>query len=427
MEPKQTLAVDEINLSDIGFWSLPREEREGAFKTLRDERPLAFFDEPELGFDFLPQGPGYYAVTRHADILAASRQPEIFSSAQGATSIADMPEMFLEFFGSMINMDDPRHTRLRRIVSAGFTPKMLKQLEDQVQRSAGQIVADVRAQGECDFVTEVAAKLPLKIICDMMGVPASDYDTVFSRSNLILGAGDPEYTPEGTDIAAALLTAGADLAQLVKDLGAYRRQHPTDDLTSALVNASVDGEQLTDDELGSFFILLVVAGNETTRNAISHGLEQLTLHPEQRATWAADFDGVAPSAVEEIVRWASPVIFMRRTATRDAELAGQPVAKGDKFLLFYNSGNRDEAVFDDPFAFDLTRQPNDHVGFGGPGPHYCLGAHLARREITVMYRELFRELPDIEMCGEPERLLSSFINGIKHLPCRFSAPATKAS
>ncbi|MHB8464185.1 MAG: cytochrome P450 [Acidimicrobiales bacterium] len=415
------MSVDEIDLSTIEFWSLPREEREGAFKTLREQRPMPFFAEPELELDFLPQGPGYYAVTRHADILAASRQPEIFSSAKGATSIADMPEMFLEFFGSMINMDDPRHTRLRRIVAAGFTPKMLKALEESVQRAAAQIVDDVRAKGEFDFVTEVAAKLPLKIICDMMGIPPSDYETVFSRSNVILGAGDPEYTPEGTDIAAALLTAGAELAQMVKELGAYRREHPTDDLTSALVNASVEGEQLTDDELGSFFILLVVAGNETTRNAISHGLEQLTINPDQRKIWLADFDKVAPTAVEEIVRWASPVIFMRRTATRDAELGGRPIKEGDKFILFYASANRDEDVFDDPFRFDLLRSPNDHVGFGGPGPHFCLGAHLARREITVMYRELLRELPDIEMTGEPQRLLSSFINGIKHMPCRVSA------
>ena len=427
MQPTQSLALDEINLSDIEFWSLPRDVREGAFKTLREQRPMPFFAEPDLQLEFIPPGPGYYAVTRHVDILAASRQPEIFSSAAGATSIADMPEMFLEFFGSMINMDDPRHTRLRRIVAAGFTPKMLRTVEDSVQRSAAAIVEEVRAQGGCDFVTDVAAKLPLKIICDMMGIPPSDYETVFSRSNVILGAGDPEYTPEGTDIAMALLTAGSELAQMVKELGAYRRQHPTDDLTSALVNASVDGEQLTDDELGSFFILLVVAGNETTRNAISHGLEQLTLNPDQRAIWAADFDGVAPTAVEEIVRWASPVIFMRRTATRDAELGGQPIKEGDKFILFYASANRDEAVFDDPFTFDVLRQPNDHVGFGGPGPHFCLGAHLARREITVMYRELFRGLPDIEMVGEPQRLLSSFINGIKHMPCTFSIPATQAS
>ena len=421
MEPKQTLAVDEIDLSDLEFWTLPAEEREGAFKTLREQRPVAFFDEPDP--EGLPpgfRGSGYYAVTRHADVLEASRQPEVFSSAQGATNIFDMPPEFLEFFGSMINLDDPRHARLRRIVSAGFTPKMLRQVEDSVQHVAAGIVDRVIDRGECDFVTEVAARLPLQIICDMMGIPASHYETIFEKSNIILSMGDPEYIPEGADIAATLLGAGAELSQLVQDLGAHRRDHPTDDLTSALVNASVDGERLDPGELGSFFILLVVAGNETTRNAISHALHQLTEYPDQRAAWAADIDGVAPTAVEEIVRWASPVIWMRRTATRDTTLGGQPVEEGAKLLLFYSSANRDEAVFPDPFAFDLRRSPNDHVGFGGPGPHFCLGAHLARREITVMWRELLLRVPDIHATAEPDRLRSSFINGIKHLPCAFT-------
>jgi cytochrome P450 len=421
LQPKQRLTVDEINLSDIEFWTLPPEEREGAFKTLRDERPLAFFEEPEPeGFPPEFRGGGYFAVTRHADILEASRQPELFCSGKGATSIFDTPPEFLEFFGSMINLDDPRHARLRRIVSAGFTPRMLKQVEDSVQRVAADLVDRLIEQGDCDFVTEVAARLPLKIICDMMGVPESDYDLVFSRSNIILSMGDPEYIPEGQDIPTALLTAGAELAGLVQDLGAYRREHPTDDLTSALVNASVDGDRLDQAELGSFFILLVVAGNETTRNAVSHTLQLLTEHPDQRAMWAADYDRLATAAVEEIVRWASPVIWMRRTATSDATLGARPIKEGDKLLLFYNSGNRDEAVFDAPFTFDIRRTPNEHLGFGGPGPHFCLGAHLARREITVMWRELLRRVPDIRANGEADRLRSSFINGIKHLPCTFT-------
>jgi cytochrome P450 len=353
-------------------------------------------------------------------VLEASRQPELFCSGKGATSQLDMPEVFLEFFGSMINLDDPRHARLRRIVSTAFTPKMIKSFEDQVQVAADQIVDAVIDKGECDFVTEVAARLPLKIICDMMGIGESDYDFVFNKSNVILGATDPEYVPEGGDIAVALLSAGAELAQMVTALGQERKQKPTEDLTSALVTANVDGEQLTDSELASFFILLVVAGNETTRNAISHGMKLLTDHPDQRKTWLEDFDAVAPTAVEEIVRVASPVIFMRRTATQNTTLGGQPIEEGDKLILYYWSANRDEAVFDDPFRFDVRREPNPHVGFGGPGPHFCLGAHLARREITVMFRELFRRIPDIEASGEPSRLLSGFINGIKHLPVTFT-------
>src|SRR4051812_44203008 len=366
----------------------------------------------------LPPLTGYYAVTKHADVLEASRQPELFCSGKGATSQLDMPEVFLEFFGSMINLDDPRHARLRRIVSAAFTPKMIKTFEDQVQVAADQIVDAVIDKGECDFVTEVAARLPLKIICDMMGIPESDYDFVFNKSNVILGATDPEYVPEGGDIAIALLTAGQELATMVTELGKQRAKEPTEDLTSALVNANVDGESLNESELASFFILLVVAGNETTRNAISHGMKLLTDNPDQRKLWADDFDGVAPTAVEEIVRVASPVMWMRRTATRDYTLRGQELHEGDKMILFYWSADRDEDVFTDPFRFDVRRQPNDHVGFGGPGPHFCLGAHLARREITVMFRELFKRLPDIEATGEPDRLQSSFISWIKRLPCR---------
>jgi len=422
VEPKRTLAVDEIDLSDLEFWALPLEEREGAFQTLREERPIAFFEEPEvMGTSIpIPPGNGYYAVTRYADIVEMSRNPEVFCSGAGATSLFDMPPPFLEFFGSMINMDDPRHARLRRIVSAGFTPRMIKKFEDDVQRAATVIVDDVIEKGECDFVTEVAARLPLKIICDMAGIPENDYDFVFSRSNVILGATDPEYVPEGADIAMALLQAGQELSQLMEELARHRAENPSDDLTSALVSANVDGEQLTHQELASFFILLVVAGNETTRNAISHAMEQLTEHPDQAEMWASDFDALTPTAVEEIVRWASPVIFMRRTATKDCRVGETDLPEGAKLILYYASGNRDEDVFDDPYRFDLRRDPNPHIGFGGPGPHFCLGAHLARREVTVMFRELLARIPDIHVSGEPQRLRSSFINGIKHLPVSFS-------
>ena len=416
------LPLESIDLSDLEFWSAPLEQRDAAFETLRNERPMAFFAEPDLVPDFIEVGPGYWAVTRHADIIEASRQPEVFCSGRGATSIPDMPDMFLEFFGSMINMDDPRHARLRRIVSRGFTPRILKRLEGDVQRAAAGIVDDLIEKGGGDFVTEVAARLPLRIICDMMGIPESQHDLVFTRSNVILSMGDPEYIPEGADIGAALLGAGQDLAMLVQDLGRMRREQPTDDVTSALVNADVEGERLDDAELGSFFILLVVAGNETTRNAISHGLKLITDHPDQRAAWLSDIEAVTPTAVEEIVRYATPVIWMRRSATRDTSLGGEKISAGDKLLLFYNSANRDAAVFDDPNRFDVRRDPNPHVGFGGPGPHFCLGAHLARREISVMFRELLTRVPDLTATGEPERLRSSFINGIKHLPCETGRP-----
>ena len=418
----QMLRVDDIELSNMDFWLEPWEVREAAFATLRAQRPIAFFEDPEIEVETfvpIPRGAGYYAITRYADVVEISRHPELYCSGKSGSTILDMPPELLEFFGSMINMDDPRHARLRRIVSAAFNPRMVRSVEDNIEQVADEIIGKVRQKGECDFVTEVAARLPLKIICDMMGVPESDYDTVFSRSNIILSFGDTEYVPEGEDPVLAFMNAGNDLAELMRGLASYRVEHPTDDLTSALANANVDGESLTDVELASFFILLVVAGNETTRNAISHGLWTLTELPDQRAVWAADFEAVAPTAVDEIVRWASPVIFMRRTVTAPTTLSGHSFAEGDKVILFYNSANRDEDVFEDPQRFDVRRAPNPHVGFGAPGPHFCLGAHLARREITVMFRELFRHLPDIRATAEPDRLRSNFINGIKHLPCAY--------
>ena len=410
-----TLGPAEVDLTDWAFWARPLSERHEAFRALRRLPRPAFFTEPELSF--VPKGPGYYALVTHADIVEASRRPQDFCSGGGATSIADMPADLGEYFGSMINMDDPRHAKIRRIVSRAFSPRMIQRFEDQVQSVAELVVEEVLAKGSGDFVPDVAARLPLKIICDMMGIPESSYQPVFDASNVILGGADPEFVAaEDDQVALQLLEAGQTLKDLVEELGRHRRENPSEDLISALVNANIDGESLTDQELGSFFILLVVAGNETTRNAIAHGLKLFTVNPGQRELLLSDFERYIPGAVEEIVRYASPVIWMRRTATRDTELNGREFKSGDKLLLFYWSGNRDEAVFKDSGVFDITRDPNPHIGFGGPGPHFCLGAHLARREISVMFRELFRQAPGIRSSGKPDRLLSSFINGIKHLP-----------
>ena len=421
MKPQSQLGLDEIRLGEIPFWSLPRDVREDAFVTLRRDRPISFHEELEV--PFLGKGPGFWALTKHEDILEVSRTPEVFSSARGGVTIIDQPPEFSEFFGSMIVMDDPRHARLRRIVSRAFTPGMLRRVEADVERAADEIIDRVAEMERCDFVTEIAAALPLKIICDMMGIPASEYRFVFDRTNIILGAGDPEYVADMADILPATLQAGQELVSMVEDLVRVRKERPTQDLTSALVHAEVDGERLTSQEIGSFFVLLVAAGNETTRNAISHGMKALCDYPEQRALWMRDFSSTAPSAVEEIVRWASPLIHFRRTATRDTEVSGQQIRAGEKVVMFYSSANRDEAVFADPYRFDVRRDPNDHVGYGGPGPHFCLGAHLARREIGVMFRELFRRLPNLEITGDPAYLLSFFINGIKHLPCEIGEPA----
>jgi methyl-branched lipid omega-hydroxylase len=411
------MSVTGIDLSANEFWGLPLPERAASFALLRAQQRPQFFEEPEV--PFAEKGPGYYALVRYADVVEASKHPEVFCSGQGATNIPDLPVEFNEYFGSMINMDDPRHARLRRIVSRAFSPRMTARFEDDVRRAATAIVDDLLEGGPCDFVSRVAARLPLKIICDMMGIPDDQYEMVLANSNIILSGFDPEFLSDDQDEAVMqLLGAGQALAELVTGLAATRAQAPADDLVSALVTANIDGEKLTDAELASFFVLLVVAGNETTRNALSHALMLLTEFPQQRRLLLDDIDSRIGGAVEEIVRYASPVLFMRRTLTGDYTMNGQDYREGDKVVLYYYSANRDEDAFTDPERFDITRSPNPHVGFGGPGPHFCLGAHLARRELTVMLRELLTRVPGIT-AGQPDRLLSSFVNGIKRLPCDF--------
>ncbi len=418
MTTPATPPVEGVDLSLVEFWQQPLHARHADFAKLRALGEPAYFSLPEGPFS--TPGDGYYAFVSHADVSEASRQPELFSSARGATSIEDLPVEFNEYFGSMINMDDPRHARLRRIVSRAFTPRMIKKFEEDVQRTAAAIVDELLVTGPCDFVQHVSAKLPLKIICEMMGIGNEHFDMVLRNTNIILSGADPEFLSEDMNEAITqLLTAGKDLADLVMAIAADRTEHPQDDVITALANANIDGEQLTPAELGSFFILLVVAGNETTRTAISHALNLFTEHPDQRELLLADLEGRLPSTVEEIVRYVSPVMFMRRSVTRDCTLNGHSFLEGDRCVLFYWAANRDESVFTDPGRFDITRSPNPHVGFGAAGPHFCLGAHLARREITVMLRELMTKVPTIRASAEPDRLLSSFINGIKRLPCEF--------
>ncbi|MGI5415141.1 cytochrome P450 [Actinomadura luteofluorescens] len=430
--PQPELA--DIDLSDLRFWARPLEERARAFALLRAQPGPVFFTLPKL--PFLGQSPGSWALVHHADVTEASRHPEVFSSEPSATSPADMPRWMDGYFNSMIDMDDPRHAKIRRIVSRAFSPKMLAKAEDDIARRAARIVDELIEAGGGDFVSGAAARLPVEVICDMLGIPARHHRRVVELTNIIVGYSDPEYvgaTVEYRDgvpklgrlgtlrMLGTVASAGWRLHRLAARLGRERRATPTGDLTSALVNANVDGERLTPREFATFFLLLVVAGNETTRNAIAHGLKLFTEHPDQRELLLADFDGRIAGAVEEIVRFSSPVIFMRRNLTRDHEMNGHTFRKGDRVTLFYWSANRDEAVFADPDSFDITRSPNPHVGFGGPGPHFCLGANLARREITVMFRELFTRLPDIA-AGEPDRLMSGFINGYKRLPCTFTPP-----
>jgi len=408
-----------IDLSDRDFWAEPPAVRHAVFDKLRAERPFAHFEEPVM--EGMEPGPGYWAVTRLADLDAISSQPAIFCSGKGAVSIQDLPADLSEFYGSMISMDDPRHARIRRIVAKTFTPRMLEQVIDSVVGIVDQVLVEARAKAEAgdgtiDVVADIAAPIPLRIICDMMGVPEEDRLLVLNASNTILSGGDPELT-DAEDPLTALIEAGMNMAALMERLAAERVANPTDDLTTALVNSEVDGEKLTHQEIASFFILLLVAGNETTRTAIAQGLFALSENPEQRERWMAD-PSLDKTAVEEIVRWVSPVTWMRRTATQDGEVNGHSFKEGDKFLLFYAAANRDPDAFENPHRFDIARNPNNHVGFGGHGPHFCLGAHLARRELAVTFRRLFEICPDLEITGEPDRLRSSFVNGLKRLPAR---------
>ena len=409
-------------LIDPAFWRSPLADRMARFAELREIAPFlpATFANPMVGFEET-----FHVTTRYSDVIEISRRPQDFCSGRGAVSIPDMPADAMEFFGSFISMDDPRHARQRGIVARSFTPKQLQSVLDSVETICAEVVDQMCERGEVDLVEALSKPFPLLVICDMMGIPRSEFDTVLDATNIILGAGDPDVL-RGRDPMSAMFEAGIQLTSLINELADLRRAEPADDLISALVHAEGDEETLARHEIAPFFILLAVAGNDTTRTAVSHGMHLLTQNPEQRRRWQADLVGVTPTAVEEIVRVASPVTFMRRTTTRSVTLSGHDFLEGDKVVLLYGVANRDPRVFDDPESFDVRRDPNPHVGFGGPGPHFCLGAHLARRELAVAFRQLLTRLPDIEATDAPTPLESMgipLVGGIKRLPVRFTPTA----
>jgi cholest-4-en-3-one 26-monooxygenase len=314
----------------------------------------------------------------------------------------------------MLFMDPPSHTRYRKLVNRGFTPRMIAALEVHVRELTVAIVEAAKAKGECDFVVDVAAELPLEVIAELLGVPREDRHKLFDWSNRMVGSEDPEYQVAEEHVTAAQI----DMFVYAQELATKRRAEPRDDIVSTLLAAEIDGDQLSDMDFNLFFMLLSVAGNETTRNAIAHGMNAFLENPDQWDLLVADPDARIAGAVEEILRWASPVLYFRRNARRDVELGGQTIRAGEKISLWYVSANRDESIFDEPFRFDITRDPNPHIAFGGGGPHFCLGAQLARLEIRVLFEELARRTPELEALGAPERLRSNFIGGIKHLPVR---------
>jgi cytochrome P450 len=410
--PPPDVSLTDVDLGSLEFWERDDDLRDGAFATLRRESPITFFEVPEVA-GFAP-GAGHWALVAYDDVHHASRHPEVFSSIPTSTALNDVPAEIAEFGGSIISLDDPRHLRLRTIVNRAFTPKVVARIEGSVRDRARRIVTNMIAnhpEGHADFVAEVSGPLPLQIICDMMGIPEEDEQKVFHWTNVMLGVGDNEASGEFDEVIKTVM----EIAEYGVALAEERRARPGDDLTTNLVQAEVDGERLTSAEIASFFILLSAAGNETTRNAISHGMVALTRYPEEREKWWSDFDGVATTAVEEIVRWASPVIFMRRNLTEDIEMCGIKMKAGDKISMWYNSADRDESKFANPWLFDVTRDPNPHMGYGGGGAHFCLGANLARREIRVLFEELHRQTPDIVATEEPAILHSAFIHGIKRL------------
>lgn len=378
------------------------------FAELRRRAPVLWHPERD--------GPGFWAVTRYEDCVTVNRDAGRFSSAARASFIFELPEEALDQQRLlMLNMDPPLHTRYRRMVNKAFTPRTVGRLAEGIRRDADEIIDAVVERGECDFVTDLAAELPLMVIADLLGVPRADRHLVFDWSNKMIGQHDPEYgvAPGVAEASALELYAYADR------LYAEKRGRPGDDLMSALNSVEVDGERLSELELALFFLLLTVAGNETTRNLLSGGMQAFFDHPDQ---WAAVVDdrSLAEPAVEEMLRFVSPVMNFRRQTAAPAELSGQRIGEGEKVVFFHCSANRDDAVFSAPDRFDVRRSPNPHIAFGGGGPHHCLGASLARLEARIMLTRLAARLPDIHLAGEAQRLASPFINGVKHLPVAFT-------
>ncbi len=404
-----------VELADVDLYSpdsfvdaVPHE----MFATLRREAPVYWHPRPD--------GTGFWCITRHEDLVHVNRDAHLFSSYEGGVVNLDpLPDEALQSMRMMmLNMDPPEHTKLRKIVNRGFTPKRIRELQDVLERRAKTIVDGIVDKGECEFVKDIACELPLQAIAEFLGVPQEDRHLVFDWSNRMIGSDDPDFgsTPAESQAAAMELYAYSDA------LAEERRKNPRDDIVTALINADVDGEALSQLDFNLFFLLLAVAGNETTRNSISHGMLAFMEHPDQYAR-LVEAPALIDTAVEEILRWSTPVMHFRRTPTSDIELRGEQIKAGDAVVIWHMSANRDEAVFDDPYAFDIGREQNPHtmhVAFGGGGPHFCLGANLARAEIKAVFQELLPRLPDIHLAGPARRLRSNFINGLKEMPVSFT-------
>ncbi|MEX1037467.1 MAG: cytochrome P450 [Acidimicrobiia bacterium] len=389
-----------------------------AFERLRNEEPVAWVTEDD--------GSGFWAVTKHADVVEVSRDYKRFTAARGIR-IEQMSEDELEARRTMMEHDPPEHTRLRRLVSPGFTPKVVATYENAIRKLAGTVLDSVLPKGEFDFVTEIARELPIRLLCRLLGVPETDAGKLVAWGDQMISNADPEYTPVIIDkvdteeyrLLPFRSPAALEVFRYAEQAALERRDNPRDDIITDLLTAEPDGQPLTDLEFKNFFTLMMVAGNETTRHTISHALVYLANHPDQFEEWRSDPPAMSEPATEEILRASAVTMHFRRTVVEDTEIRGVPVKAGDRVVLWYTSANYDEDVFDNPFEFDLQRSPNNHVTFG-TGRHVCLGAALARLEVRVVFEELLSRIEGFEILGEPDRLRSNFISGIKHLPVRFN-------
>jgi cytochrome P450 len=411
-QPPITRTFDPVSISPLSFWALTAEEREPAFKVLRDERPVSWHP-PIEGSMMPPPVDGVWAVTRNEDIAYVSKNPELFCSGKGVI-IEPIPEEFLDASQSFLAMDGAKHSTLRRLISSVFTPRQVAKIGDQIKNQATSIVDNLLKTKDGDFVEQVSKQLPMWTIYEMVGLPPEKRDETTRHADGMVSWSDADVAA-GREPAEVLNESLVGLLTVGLELAERRRAQPEDDLMSLLVQAEVDGRRLTDAELGAFFVLLSVAGNDTTRNTTSLTTMALQQHPDQRTLLERDFDGQIKCAIEEFVRWATPVMTFRRTATRDTVLRDQEIKAGDWVVMVYSSGNRDERVFTAPNTFDITRSPNPHVAFGGGGPHYCMGAFMAKMQLEAIFRELIFRAPTLRV-GEPEYLTSNFMRAVKSLP-----------
>jgi cytochrome P450 len=410
-------AYDAIDLSSRAFWSTTAADRERSFAVLRAERPVSWHPPVEDALMPDPDDPGYWAVTRRADIVTVSRNNEVFLSGKGVM-FENIPVELLEASQSFLAMDPPRHTKLRKLVSAAFTPRQVRRIEDSIKENAKTIVEELRAAGSgADFVDHCAKELPIRTMSDMVGIPESEREHMAHATDAMVSVADPSYL-DGRNPMEVLVENQMYVHQVAGALAAQRREHPGDDLISSLVHAEVDGDRLSDADVAAFFVLLSVAANDTTRQTTSHAMKALTDFGDQRAWLLEDFDNRIGTAVEEFVRWATPVMTFRRTAATDFELDDETILAGERVVMFYPSGNWDTEVFDHPERLDLSRSPNPHVGFGGGGLHFCLGAHVARAQLRAIFGELLRQVPDIQ-AGDPTYVAGNFIHAVHSMPCTF--------